>query len=143
MIMLFKNYENAQFEAVKALRKAVFVDEQGADEDAVFDECDKQDDTLFALTVRDGKNVATGRLVKIGDAYKIGRVAVLSSERGKGTGRELIEFLCKRAEEFGAKKIIVDAQLHAVTFYEKLGFRPTGEKEKYDIGILHLPMRKD
>ena len=143
MIMLFKNYENERFESVKALRKTVFVDEQGADESAVFDELDKDGETLFALTLRNGVPVATGRLVKLGEAYKIGRVAVLKSERGSGTGRELIEHLCRSAEEFGAERIIVDAQLHAVPFYERLGFRATGENEKVDIGIVHLPMRKE
>ena len=142
MIILFEDCRSKEFGYVKEIRKRVFVDEQHADDSAVFDELDQQDETLFALVIENERCVATGRLVKLGDAYKIGRVAVLGSERGKGTGKRLIEFLCGAAEEQGAEEILVDAQLHAVPFYERLGFTPTGENEKYDIGILHLPMRK-
>ena len=142
MIILFEDYRIKEFGYVKEIRKRIFVDEQGADESAVFDELDREDTTLFALTVEKNICVATGRIVKLGNAYKIGRVAVLDSERGKGAGKKMIEFLCRAAEDNGAEEILVDAQLHAVPFYEKLGFVPTGEKEKYDIGILHLPMRK-
>lgn len=143
MIILFNNYEDKMFEYVKAIRRTVFIDEQGADESAVFDEKDMQSATSFALVCENDECVATGRITLIDGAYKIGRVAVLGSQRGKGTGKRLIEFLCRSAEDMGAKEIFVDAQLHAVQFYEKLGFTPTGDSEIWDIGIRHLPMRKD
>ena len=142
MIKLIDDCKSSEFEKVKEIRKAVFVNEQGAKESAIFDDADSADGTLIALFTRDGVAVATGRIIRLGNAYKIGRVAVLSSERGLGTGKKLIEFLCKTAKDNGANEIFVDSQLHAVPFYEKLGFEPTGEEEKYDIGILHLPMRK-
>ena len=142
MIRLFNDYNSPEFEQVKAIRKTVFIDEQHAETSAVFDEKDKDASTVFALVTDSDSPVATGRLTLEGECFKIGRVAVLQSERGKGTGKRLIEFLCKEAQKNG-RPVIVNAQLHAVSFYEKLGFKPTGEDEIIEIGITHLPMRKD
>ena len=144
MILIFEGYEGHEFTLVKEIRRAVFVESQGADESAVFDDLDTNDDTRFALVMKDETHaVATGRITRCEENYKLGRIAVLESERGCGTGKKLVNALCREAKECGAREIFVDAQLHAVPFYEKLGFTPTGEKEKYDIGILHLPMRKE
>ncbi|MBR3148990.1 MAG: GNAT family N-acetyltransferase [Eubacterium sp.] len=143
MIKLFEDYRNPLFENVKVLRQKVFVDEQGADKSAVFDDADTEKGTMFALAFDGDCAVATGRLVRTEKGYKIGRVAVLSSKRGKGTGKALIEFLCNTADENGAQEIRVDSQLHAVPFYNKLGFEATGEDEKLDIGLTHKPMRKE
>ena len=165
MIILFNNYEDKMFEYVKAIRRTVFIDEQGADESAVIDEKDMQSATSFAIVCENDECVATGRITLIDGVYKIGRVAVLGSQRGKGTGKinpnppTLKQFClglitmksfglgvirCKVNEfQYTMKEILVDAQLHAVQFYEKLGFTPTGDSEIWDIGIRHLPMRKD
>lgn len=143
MILLFKDYKTDMFEAVKEIRRGVFLDEQGAQSEAVLDRLDALDTTRFALCIDSDNNaVATGRIVKYKDGVKIGRIAVLKTERGKGTGKKLVEFLCSGAEDLGAKKVYVDSQLHAVEFYKKLGFEPTGEDEIYDIGKAHLPMVK-
>ena len=145
MIILFEDYKTEMFDTVMALRQAVFVDEQGADSSAVADEFDKLPSTRFALNIDSDTKcaVATGRLTEYTDGCKLGRIAVLPSERGKGTGKKTVEFLCRAAEDMGAGHIYVNAQLHAVPFYEKLGFKPTGEDEITDIGITHLPMVKE
>lgn len=140
MNIMFFNCADNNFNKVRQIRTTVFTDEQGADKNE-FDEYDSDKRTLYCLIEKDGVPVATGRLAFVEKGIKLGRIAVLKSERGKGTGRVLVGSLCKKAEEFG-KDIFVDAQLHAVPFYEKLGFVPTGEKEITDRGIQHLPMRK-
>lgn len=48
--------------------------------------------------------------------------------RGEQFGRLLMERLEAAARERGAKKIVVGAQLYAIPFYEKCGYRPTGER---------------
>ena len=143
MIKIFDKNDKAEFAKAVDIRRTVFVDEQGAENTACTDGDDASDSTRFVLVCRDGEAVGTGRIIKLGSTYKIGRVAVLESERGKGTGKIIIETLCKEAKRLGAAEITVNAQLHAVPFYEKLGFKPTGEKEVCEIGIIHLPMRKE
>ena len=131
---------DSEFKKVKEIRTAVFTNEQGADKNE-FDSYDSDERTLYCLIEDNGEAVATGRLAFIDKGIKLGRIAVLKSERGKGTGRLLVESLCVKADELD-NDVFVDAQLHAVPFYEKLGFTATGEKEITDRGILHLPMRK-
>lgn len=130
------------FAMVKQIRYTVFEMEQGAIEEQEIDSYDADPNTVYALIYDDKNAVATGRIALTPKGYKIGRIAVLKSQRGKGTGALLVNSLCEKACQMGAEFILVDAQLHAVPFYEKLGFAPTGEAEIVDRGIVHLPMRK-
>mgnify|MGYP003221845290 CR=1 FL=1 len=94
------------------IRKKVFVSEQKYPISVEFDEHDKTCDHLL-LTV-DGTPAATARA-------------------------ELIKELKKRSKALGAKKIYVSAQVYAVPFYEKYGFRAYGN-EYLDIHIPHMDM---
>lgn len=125
------------FSQVKKIRTAVFTNEQGADEKSEFDEYDKTAD--FALLFEDGKAVATARVVLTDKGYKIGRIAVLKDGRGKGYGAEIVKAVCRKAFEYGAENVLVDAQNYAVPFYEKLGFKVIGS-EIIDRGLPHIPM---
>ena len=78
----------------------------------------------------------------LGDVYKrqkIGRIAVLKEYRGKHYGATVVNAVVAKSIEAGAERIYVDAQNHAVNFYEKLGFRICG-RELVDRGIVHTPM---
>lgn len=56
------------------------------------------------------------------DIVKIGRVLTL--KHGNGIGRELMEkSIAAIKEKMKCKKIYIDAQKHAVGFYEKFGFK--------------------
>jgi len=75
---------------------------------------------------------------------RIGRV--LTVERGKGLGLELMRRAMKEAFEKGAggdgipaDRIYVEAQVQAIGFYEKLGFRVCTE-EFLDEGVPHKGM---
>ncbi|PZX18776.1 putative GNAT family N-acyltransferase [Palleronia aestuarii] len=120
------------------LRRAVFIDEQGVSE---ADERDGRDaDAVHLLARRDGIAVGCARILVGGGTGKIGRVCVLPSERGTGLGRALIlgclDVLAARGDVTRAK---LGAQIHALGFYERLGFVPEGE-EYDDAGILHRDM---
>lgn len=74
------------------------------------------------------------------DTVKIGRVLTL--QHGNGTGRELMEQSIKAIKEkMNCRKISMDAQKHAVGFYEKLGFR-TVSGDFMEEGIVHVGMEK-
>lgn len=131
-----------KFNIAMNIRNTVFELEQGAIAEEEIDKYDLSDKTVYLLIFDDNEPCATGRIAFTDKGVKIGRIAVLKSQRGRGTGKYLVEQLCDKAVELGAKEIFVDSQLHAVGFYECLGFEKTGESEITDRGIRHLPMIK-
>lgn len=71
-------------------------------------------------------------------AVKIGRVLTIT--HGIGLGGELIRFaIADIKENMSCNKIYVDAQKHAVGFYEKMGFK-TVSNEFLEEGVVHIRM---
>ncbi len=124
-----------------SIRDKVFIDEQGVSPELEHD--GKDVEAIFALAFEEGedfkKPVSTGRLLFLGDEFKIGRIATLKEYRGKGYGDFVVRMLIDKAFTMGAKEIFVDAQLHAVDFYKKIGFRPVGDVFE-EAGIMHQKM---
>lgn len=125
-------------DACLALRRAVFIDEQGVSE---AEEIDGRDgDALHLLATLDGRPVGTARLFATGDTGKIGRVCVLADQRGTGLGAALIRAALQvLRDQPGVTAAKLGAQTHAMGFYEKLGFTATGP-EYLDAGIPHRDM---
>ena len=120
------------------IRMIVFVDEQRV---PVEEEIDAHDETDAAhvLGLEDGRAVATARAVPHEGGCKIGRVAVLEHARGRGHGAALIRHLVDAARERDASHVVLDAQLNALGFYERLGFQAEGAVFD-DAGIPHRRM---
>lgn len=137
--IIFIDCNDPRFELVKEIRTTVFSNEQGAIASEEFDEYDAI--STFALLYEDDKCVATARLVKADFGFKIGRIAVLKSSRGKGYGAIIVNAVTEMAFDMGADEVLVDAQNYAVPFYERLGFIVTGQ-EIIDRGLPHIPMRR-
>lgn len=143
MKLQFLTSKSDDFEKVMSIRNTVFEMEQNAIESEEIDLYDKSDETIYLL-IYDGENaVATGRIAFTSNGVKIGRIAVLKSQRGKGTGALLVNALCEKCESLGYSEIHVDSQLHAIPFYEKQGFRLVSNEKIMDRGIVHLPMLKE
>lgn len=124
--------------ACQALRRAVFIEEQGV---SAADEVDGQDAKATHLLATDaGQPVGTARLLTQGDFGKIGRVCVVASHRGRGLGAALIRAsVAEFAKRPDLAKVKLGAQTHALGFYERLGFTAVGP-EYLDAGILHRDM---
>ena len=123
----------------KYIREAVFVKEQGFNEEYSHDD----DIALHFLLYIDGNAVATMRAVPEGNGvYHIGRVAVLKSYRKQGLGKELLLYAENYLKEIGAKKLFVSAQKRAIPFYEKIGFDKKG-KEYLEEDYPHIYMEKE
>lgn len=123
-----------------AVRKAVFMDEQGYK-----NEFDEIDDICDYVTVYcDGKPAGTGRTFPAEEngAYVFGRIAVLKEYRGLHLGAVILAELEKIAKEKGAKCAVLLAQQYAVGFYEKSGFSLCGDEIEYDEGQPHCRMKK-
>ncbi len=131
--------ETTDLAACHALRRAVFIDEQGVPEADEWDDLDGEAVHLLALDA--GRAVGTARLLHRGDIGKIGRVCVLKSARGTGLGAALIAEGCTRLRALGCTSAKLGAQVHAIPFYEKLGFTVCGPVYD-DAGIPHRDMEK-
>lgn len=124
----------------RALRRTVFIEEQGVSE---AEELDEQDASSTHLIAWAGDTaVGTARLRIADGVAKIGRVCVLRTHRGQGLGAAMILEALDIACRAGAGMAKLGAQTHALGFYEALGFRATGPVYD-DAGIAHRDMVRD
>ena len=124
-------------DACMAIRRQVFVEEQAVPEDLERDEHDAT--AVHLLATQDGRPMATARLLIAGDRAKIGRVAVLAELRGTGAGAALMRAALDELRLRGVREAALGSQVHALGFYEKLGFVAHGP-EYDDAGIPHRDM---
>ncbi|MER7686384.1 GNAT family N-acetyltransferase [Streptomyces sp. NPDC097610] len=140
----------ADREACFAVRKEVFVGEQGVPEDIEYDAYDAG--ALHVLAIReDGVPLGTGRLLYGSEAAaktdgdltvgSLGRLAVTKAARGLGVGVALVRAIEDAARARGLAAVDLHAQTQAMGFYERLGYVAYGE-EFLDAGIDHRAMRK-
>ena len=120
-----------------AIRRAVFIEEQGLTEAQEFDGTDHA--CTHLVIYENNTPVATGRIMITGQDFKIGRVAVLKSHRGQNLGLGTMQALIDACMQMGAERQILHAQTSARGFYEKLGFTPYGD-EFNEAGIPHIAM---
>ncbi len=123
----------------RALRTAVFVDEQGIPAEL---EWDAADDTAVHALARNwlGVPVATGRLLQHAPGVgKIGRMAVSRVLRGSNLGRDVLQALMQAACDRGDHEVLLHAQRTAEGFYARLGFTRRGEPFE-EAGIVHIEM---
>ena len=133
--------ETQDIAACRALRFNVFVGEQNVPPEEEIDDLD--DEAIHMLARRDGVPVGSARMLVLADTGKIGRVCVLASERGHGTGGALMRACLDRLRaEPGVARAKLSSQTHAIPFYERLGFTAYGP-EYDDAGIPHRDMVLD
>jgi predicted GNAT family N-acyltransferase len=128
----------AQREQAFAIRRAVFVEEQGVSEELEFDVRD--DEARHFIAVRGGAPVGTFRLRVLHGVAKIERVAVVAWARGAGVGQALLRAALAQAEAAGATEARLHAQTLAERFYTRCGFVAFGPAFDED-GIAHVAMR--
>ena len=129
-----------RLEQAFAIRRAVFVQEQGVGETLEIDGRDHAAQHLLAL--QQGHPVGTLRLrwVEDGRVAKIERVAVLPRARGAKVGQVLVEAALALARTAGAEAALLHAQTIVQGFYARLGFVAFGP-EFIEDGIPHVAMR--
>ena len=128
-------------DAARALRTAVFIEEQGI---ARADEWDEADATAVHAVVTNllGMPVATGRLLQQAPGEgRIGRMAVDRSVRGAQWGRQLLDALVDAARARGDAEVQLHAQRSAEGFYRRAGFAVVGEPYE-EAGIAHIAMAR-
>jgi ElaA protein len=120
------------------VRSEIFVVEQNC----VYQDMDGDDQKAIHLWLTVEEEVlALARVCPAGTHMKeisIGRV--ITTERGKGYGKQMMLYAIDAAiEHFDAKLIDIEAQEYAKGFYESVGFRQSSEPFMLD-GIPHIKM---
>ena len=104
-----------EFTAIKAIRIAVFQEEQGVDSALEFDGKDEISQHLIAYL--DLEAVGTTRIRYLDNqTAKVERLAVLAKARGKGIGKQLME----KAIEIIASKSMPEVLIHSQEYVKKL-----------------------
>ena len=122
-------------EQLRAVRRAVFIEEQKVPEELEWDESDARAYHVLA-TSDDGDPIGTARLKIDG---QIGRMAVARIWRKRGVGAAILSTLLELARKEGCSAVRLHAQTHALAFYSRYGFVAVG-KEFEEAGIPHRAM---
>ena len=130
------SWESHQTE-LRAVRNAVFIEEQNVPRDLEWDGMDETSNHFIAET-SDGNVLGTARLMSSG---QIGRMAILIPYRGHGIGRRLLDMAIQSASRSGMKEVFLHAQSYALEFYLKAGFIADG-LEFEEAGIPHRSMTR-
>ena len=125
-----------------AIRKEVFVEEQGVPLADEFDEFDKLNGlSEHILVYHHAKPVGTGRIRWVDGLGKLERICILEPFRKLGLGKVIISALEEIAEEKEVSQVKLHAQTHAEGFYKKLGYQTSSSMFMED-GIPHILMMK-
>jgi predicted GNAT family N-acyltransferase len=137
--------DEAGMAQVHAIRHEVFVVEQRVPADLEWDGKDARAVHVLA------EGAGTGRLLVGPDAAAknggdpgmavLGRLAVLPAARRGGTGARLVRALEAEAARLGLRGVYLEAQVHAIGFYERLGYTAYGPRFT-DAGIAHRAMTR-
>ncbi|PQJ35466.1 GNAT family N-acetyltransferase [Salinibacter sp. 10B] len=134
---------NEDWQAVRAIRRQVFIDEQDCPPE---EEWDGHDETSRHVVGRvDGQPVATARWRSVAHnkqiVAKLERFAVLAEHRGQGYGTQLVKAVLADARRAGFETFLLHAQAHLEEWYASLGFTSTGHRFE-EVGIPHVEMMR-
>ncbi len=118
------------------LRQQVFVVEQ----ECAYPDLDGRDTepgTRHVLRIEDGELLGYARVLDDGSVWRIGRVLLAPSGRGRGLADELVDAALTVCV---GRDVVLDAQTPLADWYAGFGFEVAGP-EFIEDGIPHLPMK--
>jgi predicted GNAT family N-acyltransferase len=118
-----------------AIRKAVFVEEQGVDSAL---EYDHEEESHYYLLFIGEKPIATARWRETEKGIKLERFALLPPFRNRGIGNIILKEVLKEVVPL-QKVLYLHSQLQAVPFYQRNGFIKVGEQFT-EAGLEHFLM---
>ncbi|MDA8629487.1 GNAT family N-acetyltransferase [Bacteroidia bacterium] len=136
MITIEEVNTRPQMMEIFEVRRKVFVIEQEVDPKEEYDEFEES--SKHFLAKHNGIICGTCRIRNTSKGIKLERFAVLKSYRGKGVGAALVVKCLEELNNASTTKYL-HAQLHAIPFYEKYGFKCTGPQFE-EAGIQHFKM---
>lgn len=132
----FSFQDTEMAEKAFAIRKMVFVEEQGVDPNL---EYDHEEEAHHYLLFLGEKPIATARWRETEKGIKLERFAVLPQFRNRGIGEVILKEVLKDVSS-SEKMIYLHAQTKAVAFYGRNGFYKVGDQFT-EAGIWHFLMR--
>ena len=117
------------------IRRLVFIVEQQVSKE---EEWDGKDENSWHWLATDTQDIPIGTARLLPDG-QIGRMAVLLHHRKFGVGSALLRLAVEKASHLGFPRVFLNAQTHALGFYERAGFVAEGE-EFQEAGITHHRM---
>lgn len=131
--------DSIDFEKCLQIRRIVFIEGQNVQETLEIDGLDKE--SLQYMISADDIPIGTARVRFIHETAKIERVAILGEYQGKGFGRQLMHFILEDIQRHAkTNSIVLGSQVHAVPFYEQLGFSVCSDVY-LDANIPHMDMK--
>ena len=143
MLKIIKIIKESDLEKAFSIRKTVFVHEQKVSEADEYD--DHEGESHHFLAISDDMPCATARWRFTEKGVKLERFAVLKDFRGKKIGNQILKTVLDdiaRMPETSTHTRYLHAQLTAVSFYEKEGFKKVGEMFE-ECNIKHFKMVLD
>jgi len=137
LLQVIKIKSQEELESAFAIRRKVFVEEQGVDPKL---EWDKEEVCTHFLALLDNKPCGACRYRKTDNGYKLERFAVLKEFRGKRVGQAMVAAVLDDIPD-SADAIYLNAQADAVSLYAKFGFATYGDQFE-EAGIMHYKMVK-
>lgn len=126
-------------DAVYAIRRRVFIEEQRVPESIEIDELEKL--SIHFLATCDDIPCGAGRLRFSDNQGKAERVCVLKEKRNQGIGAIIMKKMEEITKEKGYPSLILNAQTHAEPFYHQIGYETISDVF-LDAGIDHVTMEK-
>ncbi|MCH5279062.1 MAG: GNAT family N-acetyltransferase [Christensenellaceae bacterium] len=118
----------SDFDDIKTVRTAVFVDEIGMNASDVFDLMDGYAAHLLWLDEK-GNPIGTVRMYPSENhSIRFDNLCVIPSARGRGTGELMLRMLLDRTTRMGKRDIIAYVPENYESYFSKLGF---GSNERY------------
>lgn len=129
-----------EFLETQAIRRSVFQEEQGVDPQLEFDGLDKA--AIHLLAYLDNRPVGTARVRYLNEQVaKIERLAVLSTARGLGIGKKLMQEAIEVAKQNNVQEVVIHAQEYVKGLHQQLEFKQIGEIFE-EAGIPHVKMTR-
>ncbi|EIT84639.1 GNAT family acetyltransferase [Fictibacillus macauensis ZFHKF-1] len=139
-IKIISTTDDAYLDAL-AVRKQVFVKEQGVDETLEIDDREAES-RHFVLYTNTNQPFGAARLRPIEDGGKVERVCIIKEARGLGYGEQLMQAMEEEGRRMHLSSLTLYAQVQAEGFYKKLGYLTLSTEPFLDAGIWHVSMRK-
>ena len=115
-------------DAAFTIREKVFQEEQGVSATLENDEHDRHDARHYLARAADGTRAGAARWRETEHGVKLERFAVLLDFRNQEIGAALLHAVLADVEaERPDAQVYLNAQLRAIPFYERHGFRKVGE----------------
>ena len=126
---------NDEKNLVLNIRKEVFIKGLNIPEYLEIDS--NEESSKYILAKVDDKAVGTARWRETDEGMKLERFAVLNEYRSFGIGTMMTKFILNQLKN--SKLIYLNAQESAISFYEKIGFKPIGPRFR-EVNIEHQKM---